>query len=780
MIAKDLLPLTLATVLICQLCPVGAIFSNITVTVAATDSNTGVRATHAVTVAGAIENCVGPTPPTGLSFPTNTWMEVLAIASGPITTKYNRERGGGDVTFTATGPTTLWTTYSWADYPQLQPYTDLPSCCGQCTVYFSRVEVNYWPVPGANTACLNSGVGSNNLASSLATVPPSNHSVTTTVGPDGFTYTSPSVYLAYHDISASNRCGQVGPKHTSVTVAVDPGQLSTLFANGTGYDGPGGQIATFDLKQLPCPPQSLIDAQRSAVWPGFKFHLEQNEWAPIIEPPPYIRSLEPAWASCISEYVLDPPRTLVPATAMVPSPTPSNDPKSQTTRATPSATIPTPPLQISITASSFNPDPLRTPVDPGTPGDPAATENWSPPADSNNFPKVGGPKSSNVPGSSLDPGASIESKASLTISSIGVPSNVNQQAPANSVSRFYVDTPQGPAFPVIIVGSQTLPSLPNGDFAIGDSTLKAYSSAITFHGVPTSLDDVALAVGSSTIHLYSGNVNGALTAAGLESTSLDASIIDVASNTLSINGPKGTPSGTVISLVSAGLVLGTKTFAMPSPSPIPDATLITTKGVFTLTAQTFTPEGKSDVASAGNTLSVNGPDTTISGAVISGAPSGQVVAGQTLTLPTPSPGAMGNIVIIAGSTLTAGGPPVTIGGTPLSLAIGPSGLYVSGQGSGTLSQSALVVAGASVSLDPAGQLIVGSSTVAPATGNGDGGLGSVIMAGFGPASSTAGPSLGSGNATAGTLAFTGGAGRLVGLGMMSMVVQVSVVGWLEL
>jgi len=165
-----------------------------------------------------------------------------------------------------TGPPTLWTTYSRADYSQLQPYTDRPSCCGQCTVYFSRVDLRYWPVPGANNACLNSGIGSNNIASSLATVPPSNNSISTTVGPDGFTYTSPSVYLAYHDINASNRCGQVGPKHTSVTAAVDPGQLSTLFDEGRG-----GPIATFDLKHLPCPPQSLIDAQRSAAWPGFKY-----------------------------------------------------------------------------------------------------------------------------------------------------------------------------------------------------------------------------------------------------------------------------------------------------------------------------------------------------------------------------------------------------------------------------------------------------------------------------------------------------------------------------
>lgn len=76
------------------------------------------------------------------------------------------------------------------------------------------------------------------------------------------------------------------------------------------------------------------------------------------------------------------------------------------------------------------------------------------------------------------------------------------------------------------------------------------------------------------------------------------------------------------------------------------------------------PKGKSGVAMAGTTLSVTGPDNTISGTVISAAPSGLIIAGQTLTLPTPSPGATGDAVIIAGSTVTAGGSPAIIARIP--------------------------------------------------------------------------------------------------------------------
>jgi len=74
--------------------------------------------------------------------------------------------------------------------------------------------------------------------------------------------------------------------------------------------------------------------------------------------------------------------------------------------------------------------------------------------------------------------------------------------------------------------------------------------------------------------------------------------------------------------------------------------------------------------------------------------------------------------------------------------------------------SASVLAGESVSLGPAGQLVVGGSPVTAATGDGNGGLGSVIMAGFGPASSMAGTDLGNGHATdVGGGMATSGTGR---------------------
>jgi len=66
------------------------------------------------------------------------------------------------------------------------------------------------------------------------------------VGSDGVTYISPSVYVAFGDVTAGNMCGTVGAVHTSVTLAFAPGELST-------YDWRGG-VRAFDPNDLPCGP----------------------------------------------------------------------------------------------------------------------------------------------------------------------------------------------------------------------------------------------------------------------------------------------------------------------------------------------------------------------------------------------------------------------------------------------------------------------------------------------------------------------------------------------
>ena len=148
-------------------------------------------------------------------------------------------------TFTLTGPTTYTTIYTRAlrpGRPWQAYYPDNYQCCMDCYVYFPQVEVYYWPVPESEEVCANS---SESLVTAQAVLPSgaaktaaarintlfSNSSLTgpvTTVNADGFTFVSPSVYVAFGDVSAGDACGAVGQKHTSVTLGFAPGELQTV------------------------------------------------------------------------------------------------------------------------------------------------------------------------------------------------------------------------------------------------------------------------------------------------------------------------------------------------------------------------------------------------------------------------------------------------------------------------------------------------------------------------------------------------------------------------
>lgn len=156
-------------------------------------------------------------------------------------------------------------------------------CCGQCLIDTPTVDVSYWPEPGADYPCVNSTVdnrpknttiqsvitengiimdgtpftvgsltvslpgqwnpwstesagpvGSSKISGSSQIVKARGHPLlgdgkqSYVVGEDGFTYFSPSIYVAFHDVTAADQCGMVGQKHTSITLAFNPGELSSV------------------------------------------------------------------------------------------------------------------------------------------------------------------------------------------------------------------------------------------------------------------------------------------------------------------------------------------------------------------------------------------------------------------------------------------------------------------------------------------------------------------------------------------------------------------------
>ena len=139
---------------------------------------------------GGPESCVGPTPPPGLTFPIETVVEKIFEVDGP-TTKLVRSCDSKTCLYTTSTYTAAATSYStWTrqQKPQLNPYDFQRPCCGMCTVYVSLVDVYYWPISGANTACLGStAVAITGEAQSSTISKGHNDTAVTAVGPDGFT-----------------------------------------------------------------------------------------------------------------------------------------------------------------------------------------------------------------------------------------------------------------------------------------------------------------------------------------------------------------------------------------------------------------------------------------------------------------------------------------------------------------------------------------------------------------------------------------------------------------
>jgi len=107
----------------------------------------------------------------------------------------------------------------------------------------------------------------------------------------GICSSSPSVYVVFESIKASDGCNQIGPSFMSKTATFPPGALSTL--------APDNSTQSFNLADLPCPPASV-------QWDS------PGPYAPLLAPPPYLFDLDPAFSACIAGYSqgVDPPTPL--------------------------------------------------------------------------------------------------------------------------------------------------------------------------------------------------------------------------------------------------------------------------------------------------------------------------------------------------------------------------------------------------------------------------------------------------------------------------------------
>lgn len=133
-------------------------------------------------------------------------------------------------------------------------------------------------------------------------------------------------------------------------------------------------------------------------------------------------------------------------------------------------------------------------------------------------------------------------------------------------------TTQSP--PYITVGSQTLSLDSSSAVVIDGTTLKSADPAITVDGTPVSLGSSILVVGSRTQHFLLPQTTASaaapssyITIAG-EPIAVDTNSVVVAGHALTPGAPPVTADGTVVSLGSSILVVGTQTvnFNLPTES----------------------------------------------------------------------------------------------------------------------------------------------------------------------------------------------------------------------
>ena len=317
--------------------------------------------------------------------------------------------------------------------------------------------------------------------------------------------------------------------------------------------------------------------------------------------------------------------------------------------------------------------------------------------------------------------------------------------------------------------------------SVGGVKITAGAPRITISGTPISLGPSALVVGTNSISIIPSPAIWAVDPV----TTFDGQVIQLLSNgnAMSIGGVKitaGAPSiiisGTPISLGPFVLIVGTSSISIiPSPASWAADPVTTVDGQVVQ----LLSDGNA-VSIGGVTITAGAPLTTLSGIPISFGLSALVVGASSIAIThTLAAWASGQVttiggqtiqylsngdgISIAGTTLGPGVPAITISGTSISL--DRSALFVGTDSfrleAAFLEQTVATVArqatsavkiadftltpgaagtaisGTRVSLDSAGQLIVGG-TFLPDSPSGD--LGQLIMQGFGPPSTTASPS----------------------------------------
>lgn len=544
-----------------------------------------------------------------------------------------------------------------------------------CFVQAASVDLFYWPTPYSTPG----------VTATITAAP----SQVTKIGPDGYTYTSPSVYVIYHGLEGVP--ANLGTSYSILTVAYGPTELSTLYGcSQTELSTKALNYEDFNMPprwsvlsehqacdtcgqvyQFPGPPHPDDELVSNYANMTYAYNAMVNgvaSWRlqPAFVLPPALTDANPGWKGCngFTWGVFDPPHTLEAQSAMVdPTPSPSAPPAGDPAKP---ASLPADPSTIpaQTPAPSTNQQSLPSDTKPSTPVNTPLDSPQAPASGSSKDPAADPPQGSSAANSPLDPSSDP---------SQGSPAGLPNDPASNPLQNSAVNSPQGqppsltsvaPLAAQVTVAGHTVAAHPSGGIAVDGNHIQSVNSAIIpISGVQISQNSDGIVIGDNTIQVPSEATIGAFTALngqGIEKASGGGVVIG--GSTLS-SGAMTSIGGIQVS-VGEGIinVLPTTLPYVPITPSSPQSAnrpVISSSPAGTNPGNTFAPGGQTGGQTGGQAGGQQSPAQN--------APAlGIIAAGQTWT-------PLNKDTVIANSvTVSSGGPVITAGGMILSM--GASGL----------------------------------------------------------------------------------------------------------
>jgi hypothetical protein len=545
----------------------------------------------------------------------------------------------------------------------------------------------------------------------------------------GTVLTSPTYYISFESIYASDVCSGVGSTLTSLILPIPTDEpLSTLFGSTMPCDAQRLQhpwrkqyvigTAALNVSDLlhESVPYSIYTSQpycaTQMIGPSGCIPVSCPTTLPyrplIVLSSQLLNTLDTAWASCSLDLrgLYDPPKALQPATAVVlptmvgPSPTTSVTPADGPAGVTPDPTA---------LPEQGDPTLSQTPVDPPKPTSPSVEV---PKPTPNDPPPVADPSPQDPP---TQVSAPAEASKTTPGDSPAVTSPRTSAGPAGAIISLIADLPSaGTSNPATVTDIKT--TVPGGIVAQPPSVQDPAKPPPEASGSPASPPSDPAISGDAPVTGGNGDAsqpvdpgdnagqvvkhNPTVITVGSQVITATPGQPLVVAGTKIVSNAAVTVDGHTLSSGSAGLIIdGTSNVALPSSGGQAPAVTFAI-GSQTLTASALDAADPSAIAIAGTTLSPGGPAAIINGAIVTAGSAGLVIDG-TRTVQLPSGGSVpcgvasqavltlgsstitailaagsGNTFVVDGTTVSPGGSAITVDGTQLSA--GTAGLVVAG------------------------------------------------------------------------------------------------------